>query len=337
MKAIQYTENTSSYDDLHTVDVERPTSSPGIAVVKVMVSSANPIDFKVMQGHLKAAGWAMPFPFTIGYDFAGIVESVDEADASSFAVGDEVFAVNWGQHKHDEGDLPVGGAFAEFIRIPTSKLSKKPPGVSFEEAAAVALVGTTAYQILFDCAQVKEGSKVLILGGASAVGALAVQLAKARGAWVATTCSSRTMEYTSQFGADKIINYRETKWEDDSELKNIDAVVDTVGEAGAFGKSKDNGVVAEGGVFVSIASFDAGIDPSAHAPRLSFGAFYCLKNSPAVQDELAGMIANGKLKVCIDKSFPFNGGEGDAQASGARELLAYQEGGTSCGKNLLTF
>lgn len=337
MKAVQYSENSSSLDDLKVVVVDKLSSSPGFAVVKVKVAAANPIDYKVMQGHLKGAGWSMPLPFTMGYDFAGVVESVDPADAAKFAVGDDVFAVNWGKNKHDEEGAPVGGAFAEYIRIPVKMLSKKPPGVSYEQAAAVALVGTTAYQSLFDCLKVEEGTRVLILGGATAVGSLAIQLAKSRGAWVATTCSSRTMEYTSQFGADKIVNYRETKWEEDPELKGIDALFDAVGESNAFSRCLDNDVVKQGGSFVSIAGFDAGFDPSAHAPRLSFGSFFCLYNSSEIQDKLANMVAEGALKVTVDKQFSFFGSSGDADESAVRDLMRHQESGTSCGKNLLVF
>mmetsp|Transcript_13570 Transcript_13570/g.20366 ORF Transcript_13570/g.20366 Transcript_13570/m.20366 type:complete len:331 (+) Transcript_13570:136-1128(+) len=328
MQAAQYNENSDSVDVVKVVSVDKPSASPGFAVVKVVAAAANPIDLKVLGGHLKGAGWSMDFPFTMGYDFAGVVDSVDASD-SAFSVGDEVFGVNWGQHKHDETGHPVGGAFAEYILVPVSKLSKKPSAISFDQAAAVALVGTTAYQILFDCAKVASGSRVLILGGSTAVGSLAIQLAKSRGAWVATTCSSRTLDYVSQFGPDKVVNYREANWENDTELRELDAVIDTVGENEGFSKTKDNNVVKATGSFVSISAFDAGFDPNGHPP-LSFAAFYCLRNDTSHQNELASMVANGTLNVNIDKRFPFT-------EAGVRELLTYQMSGASCGKNILYF
>jgi NADPH:quinone reductase-like Zn-dependent oxidoreductase len=328
MKAVQYTANSTDFKDAHIVEVEKPKPSPGLAVVRVVAAAGNPIDYKVMQGSLIEAGWSMPFPFTMGYDFSGVVDGVAEEDKGVFAIGDEVFAVNWGQHRHDEGDLPVGGAFAEYIRVPVSRLSKKPAGISFAQAAAVALVGTTAYQAVVDCANVSAGSKVLILGGASAVGQIAIQLAKSRGAWVAATCSERTMKFVSQFGADKLVNYRESKWEDDIELKNMYAVIDTVGETKGFKRATTNEVVKKGGRFVSIASADVGSDPAAHWPRLSFGAFTCLSNCPAVQDKLAEMVVDGSLKIPIMKVFPFT-------KKGVHEMLAQIESGTSTGKNVL--
>merc|ERR1712003_53976 len=96
---------------------------------------------------------------------------------------------------------PIAGSFAQYMAVPAIQASKKPGEISHAQAAAIALVGTTAWQAL-DQLKVGEGTKVLITGGASAVGAVAVQLAKLRGAWVATTGSSRTVEYVSGLGAD---------------------------------------------------------------------------------------------------------------------------------------
>lgn len=266
----------------------------------------------------------------MGYDFAGVIEQIHASEGKcDFIVGDEVFGVNWGNHKHDEEGTPTGGAFAEYIRVPLRKLSKKPFALSFELAAASALVGTTAYQIVVECAKVSSGSKVLILGGSSAVGSLAIQLAKARGAWVATTCSARTLEYTSQFGADLVIDYTVSRWEENSVLRELDAVIDTVREAEGFAKCQAHNTIKTGGAFVSIASADAGFDPSAHPP-LSFGAMYVLRNDPKHQDEVAAMLVDGSLRLSIDKKLSF--GE-DA----VRDLYRYQEGGKSCGKNVIVF
>ena len=132
---------------------------------------------KVLGGYLKGAGWAMPLPFTLGYDFSGTIHEIDDANASKYPIGTSVFGVQWGQGKHDEDDKPCGGTFAQYVAVPTSRLSIKPYGLSHEAAAASSLVGTTAHQITFECANVKKGDKVLILGGPTSVGMIAVQLA----------------------------------------------------------------------------------------------------------------------------------------------------------------
>ena len=199
--------------------------------------------------------------------------------------------------------------------------------MTFDQAAAIALVGTTAYQILFDCAKVKRGQRVLILGGATSVGQVAVQLAKDAGAWVATTSSTRNLSYVAQFGADLIVNYNNEKWEEIGQLKDLDAVLDTVGENDVFARCVENKVVKSDGAFVSIASVDAGFDPSAHAP-LHYAAFYVLKNSVAAQDVLANKLAAGTLKITIDEAFPFT-------TEGVQDLFRKVMGNASNGKNLL--
>lgn len=234
MLAVQYNDNTDDVSTIGLTKIEKPVASPGHVVVKVHAAAINPIDTMVAKGFAKnVLNWNMPLPFIMGYDFAGVVDSVSEGE-SAFAVGERVFAVNWGTHSHNDAGTPAGGAFAEYILIPTSKLSKLPDVVTFEQGAAVALVGTTAHQIVVDCARVTAGSRVLILGGSTSVGSIAIQLAKAKGAWVATTSSTRNMQFVSQFGADLVVNYNEQKWEDLPELKGLDAVIDAVGEKDGF-------------------------------------------------------------------------------------------------------
>ena len=329
MKAIQYSTDACKDSDIHLVDIEKPKAKPGFAVVKVHVAAANsPMDYDEVK---TVAGWEIPSPFTLGYDFSGQVDSIsEEDDGKPFTTGDEVFAVNWGAYKHDDDGMPIAGAFAEFILIPLSKLSKKPNEVSHEEAAAIALVGHTAHQCLFHCARIEAGSKVLILGGSSAVGSLAIQLAKKCGAWVATTCSTRNIEFVNQFGPDKIINYKEAKWELDAELRDLDAVIDCIGEQDGFSKTTGNGVVKPvGGVFVSIAKYEVGFDPTAHAP-LSFAAMHVLFQDTRTQDELAAQLTKKVIKVPIDKRYTFT-------EQSVRDMLAYQASGVSTGKNVLLF
>lgn len=172
------------------------------------------------------------------------------------------------------------------------------------------------------------GTQVLVFGGSTAVGSIVIQLVKSQGAWAATTASSRTKEYVSQFGADLIVDYRTEKWEDLEALKDVDVVIDTVGEANAFQKVRDFKVLKENGRFVSIASLDAGFDPSAHAP-LEFASFFALQNSVADQDALAADLASGKLKLRIDGKFPFT-------VEGIRELVQACKAGKAMGKLVLS-
>jgi hypothetical protein len=127
--------------------------------------------------------------------------------------------------------------------------------------------------------------------------------------------------------ADSIIDYTAGKWEEDPLVGDVDVVFDTVGEAEGFAKAKKEGVLKADGAFISIGSFDAGLDPSAHPP-LRFASFFCLSNNKEVQDALAGAIAAGQLVVPIEEEFPFT-------SEGVSALFAKQEGGKSKGKNIL--
>jgi NADPH:quinone reductase-like Zn-dependent oxidoreductase len=144
---------------------------------------------------------------------------------------------------------------------------------------------------------------------------------------VATTSSARNLEYVAQFGADLVVNYNEQKWDELEELKGLDAVLDCVGEKEAFARTRASGVVKADGAFVSIASADAGFNPAGHPP-MHFASIYTLSNSAAAQDELAGMIAAGKLTVSVNEEFPFT-------QEGVVALIRKVESGASTGKNIL--
>jgi len=325
MKAAQITEFSDDMYAFTLADLPVPSPPPGFVVVKVAAAAANPVDCKVLGGHVKEA-WNCPLPWVAGYDFSGTVaETGDGVDG--FGVGDEVFAVNWGTHHHGAAtdEEPAGGGFAEYISLPATKLSNKPAGVTHRDAAAIALVGTTAWQSL-DLLGAGSDTTVVILGGSGAVGAAAVQLAKLRGATVITTCSPRTLEFVATLGADRIIDYTTTKWFEDPDLvrTGVDAVFDTVGEEDTFANAK--AVLSDTGSFLSIASFEAGVDPAAHAP-LAYAARYCLVNDPAVQDELATLIEQGKLSLPVEE-FPFT-------HDGIGSLLEKQQSGKSIGKNVV--
>lgn len=326
MLAVNFDVNSEDLASIIKVkEIAKPTEIPaGHVLVKVAAAAMNPVDLYTAYGAIKGFGWSMPLPFTMGYDFSGVVAEVGEG--ASFAVGDEVWAVNWGEGTHDSKPV-TGGAFAEYILMDSKKVSKKAASVSHEEAAAVALVGTTGYQALGK-AGVHSGDskKILILGGSSAVGHLAIQIAKKAGCWVATTCSSRTKEYVESVGAaDLIIDYNKDKWEEMEEIKGIDAIFDSVGEKEALERAKLT--LRSDGYFVTIVSHDIGFDAAAHAP-LKHAASMVLSNDAEVQDKLMTMLAAGDLKVSVEKTFPFT-------TEGVLEMVETQKAGKSKGKNVL--
>ncbi len=177
---------------LKVEEIQRPAVPDDGVLVRVRASSANPVDMYSLTpvAHLLRS----LKPGVVGTDFAGTVESVGRA-VTLFQPGDKVFGGG-------------RGAFAEYICLSEQKgLVPQPAGVSFEQAATLAVAGTTALQALRDHGRIERGQRVLINGGAGGVGTFAVQIAKSFGAQVTAVCSSSHIDVVRSIGADRVIDY----------------------------------------------------------------------------------------------------------------------------------
>lgn len=282
-----------------------------------------------MSGDFPFLSGSTESPLTLGYEFSGVVDALDLEDIDSpLCLGDKVCGISWDLEPFSECQRvsPIGGAFAEYILFAIPKLCLVPGGVSMKEAAAVGIVGLTASQLLKDCGALSSHSRLLILGGSSAVGSVAIQLAKLTGAWVATTASSRSLQYVSQFGPDLVVNYNECSWDQLDDLKNLDAVIDTIGEPDAFYRSVSHKVVGGSGVFSST------VVPSPYpSPDDLHQMIQCkFKNDKDQYQHLLQLLTNRKLKIPIDQAFSFSD-------EGVRTLIRYQQRKKSLGKNLILF
>lgn len=326
MQAAVIDKFVSAFDEIIVKSVDIPSVQPGFAVVRVIAAGINPVEKLIVAGYASSMGWVVPFPYIPGEDYAGVVHAVGEG-VDNVQVGDAVFTCNWGVGRHDElvENPVVGGGFAEYALVRASKLSKKPQNVSFEEAAAVGIPGTTAYECLFKIGQLSAGQEVLILGGSSAVGIFAVQFAKIRGVKVTTTCSSRTEEFVKSLGADVVINYEAAQWE--NVVRDMDVIFDCVGEKDGLKRALANSVAKVGGKFVTIADFSIGFDPAAHPP-MSWASAMCLTQDSAVQDQIAQWISDGDVRVVIDERFSFT-------QEGITGIFNKVASGKSTGKNIL--
>eukprot|EP01034_Spumella_vulgaris_P030085 gene30085-37244_t len=336
MQAVQYSQFSKDGEPspLKMVTVPKPVlSHPSSALIKVYAASINPIDVYVVKGMLAQRGWPCPLPGSPGMDFSGIIESLSD-DVTDFHVGDEVFGCHGGSPTsgtHVDENGSVASTFAEYFVVPINQVVKKPPALSHVQAAAIALVGMTANGPL-GLANVGPSSKVLVLGGSTAVGTLVIQLAKLKGAWVATTASTRAIEYVSQFGADQIVDYTQTKWWETTEsgLSGLDVVFDASREENLLERAKTEGVVKEGGKIVSVCTHSLGFNPAAYQPRFSFCAFVSVRPIYSAQDmaQLAQWIADGTVKLPVENVFPFT-------QQGVLDIFAKSESGKSLGKQVL--
>ena len=168
-----------------------PKVGPGEVRIRVRRAGVNPVDWKAMSGGLDALMDAV-FPVVPGWDVAGVVEAVG-IDAPEFSIGDEVVA-------YARKDVLHGGTFAELVTMSVRAVAAKPAALGWEEAGGLPLAGLTALQTL-DRLAVTEADTVLIHGGAGGVGALAVQIATARGARVLATASPANHEFLAELGA----------------------------------------------------------------------------------------------------------------------------------------
>ncbi len=219
-----------------------------------------------------------------GHEFSGVVAAVGH-EASGFLVGQEVYGMN---------DWYSEGATAEYCTTLPSSVALKPARLSHVEAASVPIGALTAMQGLLDHAEVRPGERVLIHGGAGAVGVFAIQLAKRAEAQVFTTASARHAEFLTQLGADHVIDYRTERFED--VVWDLDVIFDAVGGETL---KRSWAVLKPGGRMVTIAA--AG--ESAQDERTK-AAFFIVEPQHHQLAEIANLLDRGSLKTFVDGSVP---------------------------------
>ncbi len=313
----------------------KPKVLAGQLRIKMQAASVNPIDWKTLNGDLKAL-IKPPFPIRLGSDGAGIVESIGEnagesigENVTNFKIGDEVY---FRCHKMDTG------TFAEYFCVPAELVAHKPKNMSFIDAASIPLVGLTVLQSLKEKAGMTAGSKVLIHAGAGGVGTFAIQYAKACGAYVATTASKKRKTLLTKLGADEIIDYHNQAVE--NVLSDFDIVLDTLGESVHKASYK---TLKQGGVLVSVlgipdnetvADYDANFivklvarlhNRKMHRQAAKYGAKYkhhLMYANGAQLVEITKLIEAKKIVAIIDSTFPLD----QVQAAFARSITGRSQG-----------
>ena len=203
-------------------DLPVPRVGPNGVLVEVRAASVNPVDWKLRRG-LLAPVMPVMFPVIWGCDFSGVVKEVGPA-VTLFKPGDEVYGMKDGYVAKT-----YRGTYAEYVVVPEKSLAAKPKALSHEEAAAVPLTALTAWQAMVNQGRLKPGQRVLVHAGAGGVGVMAIQIAKAFGAYVAATASTRNQDLLRELGADLAIDYGREKISKVS--PKFDLVLDGVGES----------------------------------------------------------------------------------------------------------
>ncbi|MFC0525038.1 NADP-dependent oxidoreductase [Pontibacillus salicampi] len=286
MKAIVI-EQYGGKEQLVEKELETPAIKEDQVLVEMHATSINPIDWKVREGYMKdMLDW--DFPIILGWDAAGVIAKVG-SQVTNFQVGDRVFT---------RPATTPNGTYAEYVAVESHLVAHLPENVTFQEGAAAPLAGLTAWQCLFETAHVKQGDKVLIHAGSGGVGNYAIQLAKAAGAFVATTASWKNKELVEGLGADRFINYKEENFEE--VLSDYDMVLDALG--GAV-QEKSFQVLKPGGHLVSITQ-----QPSEElATKYNVEATAIFLNPKGEQlSQMADLMENGKVRSVVGHTFPFS-------------------------------
>ncbi|MFC5662623.1 NADP-dependent oxidoreductase [Kitasatospora misakiensis] len=275
-------------DVLKVVEVARPEPGRGEILVRVHAAGVNPADWKTRQRGEFATG-VRP-PFTLGYDVAGVVEAVGQG-VTIFRVGDAVFGMPRFPHP--------AGAYAEYVTAPARHFAPRPAGLTHLQAGALPLASLTAWQALVDTANVRPGQRVLIHAAAGGVGHLAVQIAKARGAYVIGTASAAKHELLRSLGADELIDYRTQDFT--RTLRDVDVVLDSLGGPNW---ARSLRTLRPGGTLISILPPDDTF-PAEEAEAAGVRAVFMLvEPDHAGLRAITSLVESGALRVIVDEVFP---------------------------------
>jgi len=318
----------SKNESLQFTEMNVPEVNDQDILVDIHAAGVNLLDSKIKTGEFKLI-LLYKLPLILGHDVAGVITKVGK-NVKKFKVGDEVYARVRDQRI---------GTFAEFIAINEADAAFKPKNLSMEEAASIPLVALTAWQVLVEKAKIKKGEKVFIQAGSGGVGTIAIQLAKHLGATVATTASAKSFDLLEKLGADIVIDYKNSDFE--NRLSNYDAVLNSQDPKTL---EKSLRILKSGGKLISISGpptpdfakeikapwfvkiilslISSGIRKKAKAKNVDY-SFLFMKADGEQLNEITKLIEAGIIEPILDKVFPFDK---------TNEALSYVESGRAKGK-----
>jgi NADPH:quinone reductase-like Zn-dependent oxidoreductase len=283
MKAI-FLEKKSGTEALVAGEMPRPNPREGEVLVQVHATAVMPSELGWFPTFNQSSGQPRKFPIILSHEFSGAVESV-EGHNGDFSVGEEVYGIN---------DWFANGAQAEYCVVAETALAHKPKSLRHTEAAVVPISALTAWQGLFEKTKLERHHRVLIHGASGAVGTFAVQLARWRGAHVTATASADNIDFVRALGADTVVDYHATRFED--VICDVDIVFDAVG-----GETLERSwkVLKPTGQIVTI------VGSAKDSPDIRVRDAFMLVRADGEQlAEIGKMIDAGELRVFMEATYP---------------------------------
>lgn len=278
-------------------EVERPVPAADEILVKVFASSVNPADYIVRQGGNEVLRSFLKLPLGLGLDAAGTVEETG-SEVTHFKKGDKVYGVP---------NFPGDGSYAEYIAAKANQFYPMPRNISFNEAGALPSCALIAWNGIVDSGNVQPGQRVLIHGAAGGVGNLAVQFAKAKGAYVIGTASPYNFDFVKRLDADEVLDYRNQSF--DNLMGTIDLVFNASPVRDEDTRVKSAAVLKEGGIFVCT-HLDSPFSEELKEALAKKGATGTLVGGGSVTtytstlEGTTALVEEGKVKAVVSKVYP---------------------------------
>jgi NADPH:quinone reductase-like Zn-dependent oxidoreductase len=282
MRAVRYHEYGSA-DQLVVDEVPRPEPGEGEVLVRVHAVGVHPVDWKFRSGAYQQYV-PLTLPYTPGVDFAGVVVELGPG-ISEYHEGDQVYG-------------RATGTNAEYVAAPVISIAPRPRNLSWEQAAAVPVGALTAWTGIFDAGGLQRGQRLLVHAAAGGVGHFAVQFGRWKGANVIGTASARNLDFVSSLGAETVIDYTTTRFED--EIRDVDVVLDNIG---GEVQTRSWQVLKPGGILVGV----VGLAPEAEERAEQLGLRTAVVSIPAdtraALREITGLIESGEVKPEVGPVF----------------------------------
>ncbi len=269
-------------------EAPRPILEPDDALVRVYASGITPTELNWDETY-KTCDGADRMPSIPGHELSGVVQAVADDANAAVRVGEAVYGLT---------SFCRNGTDAEYVAVHAADLAPKPQTLDHIQTAAVPLSALTAWQALFDHADLKPDQRVLVHGAAGGVGTFAVQLAHWRSAYVIGTASEKDFHFLRVLGADELIDYKNVHFEEAT--SDIDVVIDTVG-----GETRERSwrVMRPGGILISL------VGPVSHeraAQHRVRAVFFIVRPDRNQLIKIAELIDSGTLRPIITATFPLD-------------------------------